>query len=255
MEYQNIIVDEKDAALTITINRPPFNFMSIETLAEMNSVLQQFKDDAKTKLVIFKGAGNQCFSSGVEIQDHLGERASMMGENFDKLFRLLIDCGKPTLAVVRGAALGGGCELVAGCDMAIASETAVFGQPEIKLGNYPGPAGVLLPRIIGRKRAFEIIFRGNNIDAREAERIGLVNKVVLDNELEALTEDFIKTFSRKSRLVLAFSKRIFYDSLDTEPVKAWHMTMEACSDLMQTEDAIEGLTAYLEKRKPVWRSG
>lgn len=255
MEYQNIIVDEKDGAVTVTINRPPLNFMSIETLAEMNSVLERLKEDTKTKIVIFKGAGDKVFSAGVEVEDHLGDRLPQMGENFSKLFQLLIECGKPTLAAVRGAALGGGCELVAGCDMAIASETAVFGQPEIKLGNFPGPAGVLLPRLIGRRKAFELILKGDNIDAREAERIGLVNKVVPDSELDAATEEFAKAFLAKSGVILGLSKRIFYDGLDVEQTKAWDKTMEACSELMKTEDAVEGLTAYLEKRKPVWKGG
>ena len=254
MQYHDILVDNGDGIVTITINRPPLNVMSIETLAEMNSVLEKVKGDAAVKIVVFKGAGNKAFSAGVEVKDHLGDRLPLMLENFDKLVRLLIECGKPTLAIVRGVALGGGCELAAGCDMVIASELAAFGQPEIKLGNYPIAAGVLLPRIISRKKAFELIFKGDSIDAREAERIGLVNKVVPDAELDKVAEEFINAFLNKSGTILSLSKRIFYDSLDMEVSKALDRTMEACQDLMKTDDAIEGLNAFLEKRAPVWKN-
>ena len=253
MEYHDIIVDKTNGSVTITINRPPINFMSIETLIEINSVLEEVKGDSGVKIVLFKGAGKH-FSAGVEVQDHLGDRLPHMLSNFDKLFRLLIECGKPTLAVVRGVALGGGCELIAGCDMVIASETAMFGQPEIKLGVYPGAAGILVPRLIGRMRAFEFIFKGDNIDAREAERIGLVNKVVPDAELDKVTEEFINAFSAKSGIILSLSKRIFYDSLDSDISKAWEKTTEAARGLMSTEDAVEGLNAYLAKRPPVWKN-
>ena len=254
MQYSDIIVERKDGSVTVTINRPPVNFMAVETLAEINSVLEEVKGDAEVKIVVFKGAGNKAFSAGVEVKDHLGDRLPHMLSNFDKLFQLLIECAKPTLAVVRGVALGGGCELVAGCDMVIASETAVFGQPEIKLGTYPGAAGVLMPRIISRKKAFEFILKGDNIDAKEAERIGLVNKVVPDAELDKAAEEFVNAFLAKSGVILSLSKRIFYETLDIEAAKAWDKTMEACGDLMKTEDAVEGLTAFLEKRAPVWKN-
>mgnify|MGYP001051472620 CR=1 FL=1 len=128
--------------------------------------------------------GNKAFCAGVEVKDHLGDRLPKMVEAFNKLFISLVEVDKPTIAVVNGVALGGGCEVVAGCDMAIASEKAQFGQPEIKLGVYPGPAVVLFPRLMGRKKAFELIVSGDNINAKEAERIGLVNKAVPEDELE-----------------------------------------------------------------------
>ena len=253
MEYREIIVDKKDGAVTITINKPPVNFMGIETLAEINSVLEEVKGDPEVKIVVFKGAGKH-FSAGVEVADHLGDKLPHMLENFSKLFHLLIECGKPTLAVVKGVVLGGGLELISGCDMVIASETAKFGVPEITLGNYPGAAGVFVPRIISRKKAFEFIMTGENIDAREAERIGLVNKVVPDAELDKAAEEFINGFLAKRGIILSLSKRIFYDTLDMEVSKAWDKSMEASRDLMKTEDAVEGLTAFLEKRTPVWKN-
>lgn len=255
MKYDNILVDERaDGALIVTINRPPLNFMNLESLVEINSVLEHAKNTKAIKIVVFKGAGQKCFSAGVEVADHLGERGVEMGKQFDLLFKLLVECGKPTLAVIRGAAMGGGCELVDGCDMAIATEASIFGQPEINLGAYPAPAGVLLPRIVGRKRAFAIIFTGNNFDAREAERIGLVNRIVPDSELENAAEDLIKTFLTKSSIILSLSKRIFYGGLEIEQGIAWRKAFDASEELVKTRDSHEGLTSYLEKRKPVWKN-
>ena len=255
MKYDHILVDERgDGALIVTINRPPLNFMNIEALIEMNSVLEQVKNTKAIKIVVFKGSGEKCFSAGVSVEDHIGEHGVEMGKQLDLLFQLLIECGKPTLAVIRGAAMGGGCELVDGCDLAIASEKSIFGQPEINLGAYPAPAGVLLPRIVGRKKAFAIIFTGNNFDAKEAERIGLVNKVVPDSELENAAEELIKTFLIKSSVILSLSKRIFYGSLDIEQGLAWRKAFQGGEEILKTKDALEGLNAYLEKRKPVWKN-
>lgn len=255
MKYKNILVDERnDGALIVTINRPPLNFMNIEAIIEMNSVLEHAKNSKAIKVVVFKGAGPKCFSAGVAVEDHLGDKAPIMGKQFDLLFQMLVECGKPTLAVIRGAAMGGGCELVDGCDMAIASEKSIFGQPEISIGAYPAPASVFLPRIVGRKKAFEIIFTGNNIDAKEAERIGLVNRVVPDGELETAAEALIESFLSKSSIILSMSKSIFYGGLDIEQSIAWRKAFTASEELLKTKDATEGLTSYLERRKPVWKN-
>ncbi len=253
MKFENILLEKKEGAGKITINRPPLNILNIETMEEMNRALAELRDDDAVKVVVITAAGNKAFSAGVEVADHLGDKLSSMVEVFDGLFISLVEVDKPTIAVVNGVALGGGCEVVLGCDMAIASEKAILGQPEIKLGVYPPPASVLLPRLIGRRKAFEIILSGDSIDAREAERIGVINKVVPDEELEKAADEFIKRFTSNSGLALTQARRALYRNFDLEFRKAMEVTGTDATLVMGGENSVEGLTAFLEKRKPVWK--
>ncbi len=253
MKFENILLEKKEGAGKITINRPPLNILNIETMEEMNRALAELRDDDAVKVVVITAAGNKAFSAGVEVADHLGDKLSRMVEVFDGLFISLVEVDKPTIAVVNGVALGGGCEVVLGCDMAIASEKAILGQPEIKLGVYPPPASVLLPRLIGRRKAFEIILSGDSIDAREAERIGVINKVVPDEELEKAADEFIKRFTSNSGLALTQARRALYRNFDLEFRKAMEVTGTDATLVMGGENSVEGLTAFLEKRKPVWK--
>jgi cyclohexa-1,5-dienecarbonyl-CoA hydratase len=253
MNFENIILEKKDGAAKIIINRPPLNILNLDTIEEMNHALAGLRTDDEVKVVVITAAGNKAFSAGVEVGDHLGDKLPKMIEVFHKLFISLIEVDKPTIAVVNGIALGGGCEVIAGCDMAIASETAQFGQPEIKLGLYPPPASVLFPRLMGRKKAFELILSGDSIDAREAERIGLINKAVPQEELETATDEFIKRFTANSGLALSQARRALYRNLDLEFHKAMEVTGTDSVAVMAGENSVEGLTAFMEKRKPVWK--
>ncbi len=253
MKFENILLEKKEGAGKIIINRPPLNILNIETMEEMNRALAELRDDDAVKVVVITAAGNKAFSAGVEVADHLGGKLPRMVEVFDGLFISLVEVDKPTIAVVNGVALGGGCEVVLGCDMAIASEKAILGQPEIKLGVYPPPASVLLPRLIGWRKAFEIILSGDSIDAREAERIGVINKVVPDEELEKAADEFIKRFTSNSGLALTQARRALYRNFDLEFRKAMEVTGTDATLVMGGENSVEGLTAFLEKRKPVWK--
>jgi cyclohexa-1,5-dienecarbonyl-CoA hydratase len=175
-----------------------------------------------------------------------------MVEVFHQLFLSLIKVDKPTIALVNGVALGGGCEIVAGCDMAVASEKAQLGQPEIKLGVYPPPASVLFPRIMGRQKAFELILSGDSISAKEAERIGLVNKVVPAAEFKQASEEFIKRFTANSGLALTQARRALYRNFDLNFHEALEATGVDATIVMAGENSVEGLSAFLEKRKPIW---
>lgn len=252
MNFENILLEKKEGVAKIIINRPPLNILNIDTLEEMNQALAELRTDDEVKVVVITGAGDRAFSAGVAVGDHLGEKLPKMVEVFNKLFISLVEVDKPTIAVVNGVALGGGCEIVAGCDMAIASEKAQLGQPEVKLGVYPPPASVLLPRLMGRQKAFELILSGDSISAREAERIGLVNKAVPEEEFEKATDEFIKRFTANSGLTLTQARRALYRNFDLE----FHQAMEAtgidATMVMAGENSVEGLTAFLEKRKPVW---
>jgi len=252
MEFKNILVEKKEGVAKIIINRPPLNILDIDTLVEMNQALVELKTDDEVKVVVITGAGDRAFSAGVAVGDHLGEKLPKMVEVFNKLFISLIEVDKPTIAIVNGVALGGGCEIVAGCDMAIASEKAQLGQPEIKLGVYPPPASVLLPRLIGRRKAFELILSGDSIDAKEAERIGLINKAVPEGELEKAAGEFIQRFTANSGLTLTQARRALYRNFDLEFRQALEVTGVDATLVMAGENSVEGLTAFLEKRKPIW---
>jgi len=252
MNFENILLEKKEGVAKLIINRPPLNILNIDTLVEMNEALAELRTDDEVKVVVITGAGDRAFSAGVDVGEHLGEKLPRMVEVFNKLFISLIEVDKPTIAVVNGLALGGGCEIVAGCDMAIASEKAQLGQPEVKLGVYPPPASVLFPRLMGRRKAFELILSGDSIGAKEAERIGLVNKVVPEQEFEKATEEFIKRFTANSGLTLTQARRALYRNFDLEFHKAMEVTGIDSTLVMAGENSVEGLTAFLEKRKPVW---
>jgi cyclohexa-1,5-dienecarbonyl-CoA hydratase len=252
MDFKNIVVEKKEGVAKLTINKPPLNIIDIATLEEMNQALAELKTDDEVKVVVITGAGEKAFSAGVSVEDHLGEKLPKMVEVFHQLFISLVEVDKPTIAVVNGLALGGGCEIVAGCDMAIAPEDVQLGQPEIKLGVYPPPASVLFPRIMGRQKAFELILSGDSISAREAERIGLINKAVPRKDFEAETEQFIKRFTTNSGLTLSQARRALYRNFDLDFYQAVEVTGADATLVMSEENSVEGLKAFLEKRKPVW---
>ena len=255
MEFQNITLDKKGGIAKLNINRPPVNVINYETLMEINAALEKLGKDEETKVLLIRGSGNRAFCAGIEVKDHLGEMMPRMMKEFDRMFRLLRSLGKPSIAVVNGVALGGGCELVAGCDMAIASEKAELGQPEIKLGGLAPAAAALFPRIMGEKKAFELILLGENISAKEAERIGLVNKVVSEEELDATAEELARRFVDKSSLSLKLVRDALYQCANTaEFDKAVQKGTELGIKSWETEDGQEGLKSFLEKRKPVWRN-
>jgi cyclohexa-1,5-dienecarbonyl-CoA hydratase len=252
MNLKNILLEKKEGVAKLVINKPPLNILDIATLEEMNQALAELRTDDEVKVVVITGAGEKAFSAGVAVGDHLGDKLPKMVEVFHRLFTLLVEVDKPTIAVVNGLALGGGCEIVAGCDMAIATERAQLGQPEVKLGVYPPPASVLFPRILGRRKAFELILSGDSISAREAERIGLINKAVPDNEFEKATEEFIKRFTANSGLTLTQARRALYRNVDLDFHEALEVTGADATMVMAEENSVEGLKAFLEKRKPVW---
>jgi len=252
--FKNIIYESADEVAKISINRPPLNVLNIETLMELNMALEKARDDTALKVIVIKGAGNRAFSAGLDIKDHFPDKIEKALNTFNKVFHLLADVDKPTLAVVNGFALGGGCELACGCDMIIASEGAQFGQPEISVGAIPSVATVLLPRLVGRKKAFELILTGDVIDAAEARRIGLVNHVVPSEKLDEASMELIKKLKDKSLVVLKLTRMALYQTLDLDFKKALDtVTGVYLNLLIRTEDAVEGLKAFLEKRKPQWK--
>lgn len=251
---RNILYETAEDVARITINRPPLNVLTIEALMELNTALERARDDLNVKVIVIKGAGEKAFSVGLDIKDHFPERIETALNTFNRTFDLLTTVDKPTIAAVQGFALGGGCELACGCDMIVASEKAQFGQPEINVGAIPSIATVLLPRLVGRKKAFELILTGEVIDAAEAKRLGLVNHVVPPEKLEEKTRDLADDLKEKSPVVVKLTRMALYQSVDLDFKKAIDaVTGIYLNLLIKTEDAVEGLEAFLDKRKPQWK--
>ena len=254
MSYENIILESKDYVSRITINRPPTNILDIKTMSEIVSALQEIRKLEAIKAVVFTGAGTKCFSAGVEVRDHLPENVKEMLHAFHGIFREMIKLSQPTIAVVNGYALGGGCELALFCDMVIASEKSELGQPDIKLGNFAPLALAAYPFFIWRKKVYEFLFTGDSISAKEAERIGLVNKVVPESELKEAEESLLKKLLDLSSVAIRASKMamavIFNEQFERalDAVETIYL-----SELAPAEDGLEGLVAFLEKRPPVWK--
>lgn len=253
-EFKNIVYEKTDEVAKLVINRPPLNILNVETLREIAEALEDVKRDEKIKALVITGAGEKAFSAGVDVKDHLPDKIKETLEVFHRMFHLLAEINKPTIAVVRGFAFGGGCELASACDIVFASEDARFGQQEISVGAIATVASVLLPRIVGRKKALEILLTGDTITATEAKQIGLVNEVYPAAELEAAVEKFIEKIREKSAVVLSLLRTAVYQGLD----KSFKEALDGVTDiyltrLIKTEDAVEGLRAFLEKRKPVWK--
>jgi cyclohexa-1,5-dienecarbonyl-CoA hydratase len=255
MEYKNIILEKKNGITRLIVNRPPVNVINFETLSEINMALAELSKDDETKVMLIRGSGSKAFCAGIEVKDHIGDMMPKMMVEFGNMFRLLRGLGKPSIAVVNGIALGGGCEIIAGCDIAIASEKAMLGQPEIQLGGLAPAAAALFPRIMGEKKAFEMIVLGDSIPAREAERIGLVNKVVADEELDKAAEEIAAKFLKKSGLSVKLVRDAVYEcSYIPELDKALDKATELGINSWATDDGQEGLKSYLEKRPPNWKN-
>jgi cyclohexa-1,5-dienecarbonyl-CoA hydratase len=251
--YKFIQLDTVQGISRITLNRPPANVLSVEMMQDVNTALESLEYQREVKLVVITATGKY-FSAGFELMDHLGDRAYLMLEAFRKIFENLIKLDKPTLAVVAGPALGAGSILAAACDMVLAGQSAKFGHPEIKGGVFNTVATVLLPRLIGRKKAFELVLGGASLSAVDAERLGLVSRVLPDDKLESEAAALIQRFQESSAPVVQFTRRAITGALDLPfPDALRHAEDVYLNQLMGTEDAEEGLRAIIEKRRPVWK--
>lgn len=254
-QFQFIKYAVDNGLATLTINRPPFNVLDIPTMEEISVALNHCRTSSDVKMLVITGAGEKAFSAGVEVADHTPDKVDHMIDVFHDIFRRLQTMPMPTLAAVNGAALGGGMELAIGCDMIVAAAGAKFGQPEIKLAVFPPVAAVLLPRLVPPARAMEILLGGENILAEEALQIGLVNRVFPKETFALDVQAFVAPYLTLSRAALISARKAIRVAAD-KPFGAALDAAEAVylKELMHTDDAKEGLAAFLEKRKPVWRN-
>ncbi len=237
----------------ITLDRPPLNILDIRMMEALDAALQRALPESD--FVIFQGAGPKAFSAGAEIADHTPERVGKMLSAFHAIFRRLskADCVK--IAAVHGHCLGGGMELATFCDFVLATESAQFGQPEIKLGCFPPVAMVTLPHLIDMRAVADLILTGRQIATAEAQRIGLVTRVVPDSELRDAVGKLLAELRALSPSVLQLTRKTLWNLHSAEFAKQLEEVERVyLSVLMKTHDAQEGIRAFLEKRKPVWKA-
>jgi cyclohexa-1,5-dienecarbonyl-CoA hydratase len=243
--------EDKDGARWITLDRPPVNVLDIATIEALAAALAPLTDRRDLKAVVLRSAIPRTFSAGVDVRDHTRERVTTMLAAFHGVFRQLDALPQATLAAVDGTCLGGGCELAAFCDVALATPRSVFGQPEIDVGCFPPLASVLLPRIAPRAAA-ELILTGAPIGAAEAARVGLISRVIED--LEAETRRLVRLLAGKSAAVLALTRRALRDGGRGPFADALTRVERLYVDaLVPTEDMEEGVRAFMEKRPPKWK--
>ena len=254
MEFKNIIVHNNEGVATITLNRPEvLNALNDQVFNELAVAADELSRDNTVRVVIITG-GEKAFAAGVDI----GERATAnaidiaTGEKTSyRAFQLIENIPKPVIAAIAGYALGGGCELALVADVRVAAENAQFGLPEIKLGIMPGAGGTQrLPRLIGAGKAKELIFSGEFIDAEEALRIGLVNKVVPTDQLLPEAEKLAKRFLNRGAVALRMAKSAVNEGLKMDLEAGLQYERQCYNLLYATHDQKEGMTAFKEKRRP-----
>ncbi|ARM76244.1 enoyl-CoA hydratase/isomerase family protein [Acidianus manzaensis] len=251
---ENISVKKENKIGWIILNRPDkLNALSLAMLTEIEEAIKQFEVDNEVNLVIFTGNG-KAFSAGADISQ-FKELNSISAINFARKGRKVMDyiesLMKPTIAMINGYALGGGLELALACDFRISAEEAQLGLPEINLGIYPGFGGTQrLVRLIGKAKAMEMMMTGDRISSKEAERIGLVNKVVPLSNLEEETLKFANKLLEKSPISLAILKSVILYGNDSPILDGLNMESLGWGVAFSTQDQKEGVSAFLEKRKP-----
>lgn len=250
------VLSRLDATTTyIELNHPPLNIIDEKMMEALDAALDDAASNPNITAVVLQGAGNRAFSAGVSIHEHLPPRVGETLRRFHSLIRRLREMPCTTIAAVHGVALGGGCELAMACDFVLVDETAKFGQPEVDVGCFAPVACVLLPRLVGRQRAWEMMAIGRPIDAAEAHRTGLVNRVVPPDQLNAVVNEFCAALAAKSPLVLRLMREAARaaENIPSFDEALAHVERIYLDRLVPTADALEGLQAFIDKRPPTWK--
>ena len=257
MNFETITLEKRGRVAVITINRPEkLNALISAVHCEGISALDQLRDDPDVGCVVITGAGEKSFVAGADISEFAGKTASQQRDvmNARSLFNSVDQFPKPVIAMINGFCLGGGCELSLACDIRVASENARFSQPEINLGIMCGGGGTQrLTRLIGEGRAMEMILTGDMIDAETAERFGLVNHVWPAEELEEKTMELAAKIASKAPVALQLSKEAVKFASRSNLDEGLRREVDLFAITFSTEDKEEGVSAFLEKRKPAFR--
>lgn len=257
-EYANIMYEKRERVATITLNRPKvLNALNTVLWAELYRALEDAENDENIGVIVITGAGDRAFCAGADIPEiqaltPIGARDYSLSA--EEITRYMERIRKPIIAKINGFCLGGGQEIAMSCDFRIASDKARFGQPEVNLGIIPGAGGTQrLTRLVGKTKAMEIDMLGDHIDANEAHRLGLVNKVVPVEELDKAVDEFAQKLLSKSSAVLGIIKLAINKGIEMDLDRALYYEAECFSSARASEDSTEGLQAFVEKRKPEFK--
>jgi len=255
MDYQYLLYHQEEKVGFVSLNRPEKrNALSRDLLQELTGLLNQIAVEHKVNVVVIKGIG-KIFSSGHDLKEVYACEPPELAELFKTCFlamRSIREMPQAVIAQVHGVATAAGCQLVAACDLAVASDDTLFGTPGVKIGLFCSTPAVFLSRNVGRKKAMEMLLTGEFMPAGDALVYGLVNKVVPVEQLETATKDMAATISSYSASAIATGKRGFYQQLNMEDFQALSYASEVITLNSTTKDAKEGISAFLEKRKPAW---
>src|SRR3954447_15451250 len=257
-EYETLLYDVGDGVATITLNQPETrNALSNELLGELVDAFEAARDEHAVRCVVLTSSHETVFSSGANlggfaadvpvIHRHLGTAM------FPRLFRLIGELGKPSICAANGHVLAGALGIALACDLVIARDGATFGTPEINVGAYPFMIMALIYRNLPRKKTNELLLLGERIDAREAERIGIVNRVAAAEEFDATVREWAAKLAAKSPLIMRLGKDAMFRQQDMAFADALDYLRAQLSLAMTTEDIVEGVTAFFEKREPNWK--
>ena len=255
---KHLLFEKKDHVGWFTLNRPKQrNALSLELMDEMQKQLNLVAEDQDILIIVIKGNG-PAFCAGHDMEELVGDDYDI--QHFRKIFsgcsdmmQTLHQLPQPVIAQVHGVAMAAGCQLVAACDLAIADSKTKFSTPGVKIGLFCSTPMVSLSRVIGRRRALDMLFTGRFVSAQEAEKFGLVNKVVDSDKLAEETENWAKEIAQYSRFTLSFGKKAFYNQIDLDEASAYDFAKEASAKNCLAKDAQEGMKAFLERRKPNWK--
>jgi len=253
-EPKNLKIEIDEGVARITFTRPKHNVLNIEMMNELNSELEGLVANNDLKCVVLLGDGPS-WCAGVEVADHKPEMVDEMIATFNRIFELMDKLQVPTIAAVHGACLGGGMEIAIACDIIIAAKSAIFGQPEIKLGFLPPIAAIRLPQLVGPAKAIEICATGKRYTSKEAQLMGMVNHTVENDRLVEEVNKLVGEIQGSSPLIIRLNKRAVKQHLGMDFPKALQGVSNLfLNTLMKTEDTLEGIKSFEEKRKPVWKN-
>lgn len=256
MDYRTVNVERKDRIGELTLNRPQeLNTLTTQMAEDINNALLELEADNEVYVIIIKGAG-RAFCAGIDIKEFTNKTTIENHSQcliLDQPMRTIPNITKPVIAQVHGYATAAGCGLVSACDLAVASADSFFGTTAINVGLFCFGPSAPLSRCLGRKKSLEMLLTGDLIDAQEAYRVGLVNKVVPKDELEQATIELAQKITTKSPIAIQMGKQSFYTMSDMEYSKALKYLSEMMTILASSEDAQEGISAFLQKRTPQWK--
>ena len=252
--YKHLKIKKTDGVARITLARPKHNVLDIEMMTELNAELDLLSVDAELKCAVILGEGPS-WCAGVEVADHKPEMVSEMIAVFNGIFERIDKIEVPVIACVQGACLGGGMEVAIACDVIVAAKSANFGQPEIKLGFFPPYAAIRLPQLIGPAKAIEVCTTGRRYSAEEARQMGFVGYVADDDQLTDTLDRLIGDIRTASPLIIRLNKRAVKKHLGLKFKEALDGVSDLfLNELMKTEDTLEGIRSFEEKRRPQWKN-